>query len=44
VVETSLCGEAVMVEPWESLGKDVMAGTHRVQEGAFSGVRGSHWR
>jgi hypothetical protein len=27
-------GEAVMVEPWDGVGKATMAGTHKAQEGA----------
>jgi hypothetical protein len=27
-------GEAVMVEPWDGVGKAAMAGTHKAQEGA----------
>jgi hypothetical protein len=26
-------GEAVMAEPWDSMGTAVMAGTHKAQEG-----------
>jgi hypothetical protein len=48
VVETSLgrttemFGEAVMAEPWEGVGKAVMAKTHKAQKGASGGVRCSH--
>jgi hypothetical protein len=27
-------GEATMAEPWDSVGKAAMAGTHKAQEGA----------
>jgi hypothetical protein len=37
-------GEAAMVEPWDGVGKDAMAGTHRAQEGASGWVRCSRWR
>jgi hypothetical protein len=30
-------GEAAMVEPWDSVGKAAMAGTHKAQEGASGG-------
>jgi hypothetical protein len=36
-------GEAVMAEQWDGVGKAAMAGTHKAQEGAFRGVRCSHW-
>jgi hypothetical protein len=36
--------EAVMAEPWDGVGKAVMAGTHMAQEGASGGVRCSHRR
>jgi hypothetical protein len=36
--------EAVMAEPWEGIGKAVMAGTHKAPEGASGGVRCSNWR
>jgi hypothetical protein len=36
--------EAVMAELWECMGKAMMAKTHKAQEGAFGGVRCSHWR
>jgi hypothetical protein len=35
-------GEAAMAELWEGMGKVVMAGTHKAQEGASGGVRCSH--
>jgi hypothetical protein len=35
-------GEAAMAELWEGVGKAVMAGTHKAQEGASGGVRCSH--
>jgi hypothetical protein len=31
-------GEAVMVEPWDGVGKAAMAGTHKAQEGASGSV------
>jgi hypothetical protein len=31
-------GEAAMTEPWEGVGKIVMAETHKTQEGASDGV------
>jgi hypothetical protein len=34
--------EAVMVEPWDGVGKAAMAGTHKAQEGASRWVRCSH--
>jgi hypothetical protein len=37
-------GEAVMVEPWDGVGKAAMAGTHKAQEGASGWVRCSRWR
>jgi hypothetical protein len=37
-------GEAVMVEPWDGVGKAAMAGTHNAQEGASGWVRCSRWR
>jgi hypothetical protein len=36
--------EAMMVEPWDSVGTAVMAATHKAQEGASGWVRCSHWR
>jgi hypothetical protein len=35
-------GEAVIAEPWDGVGKAVMAGTHKAQEGASGWVRCSH--
>jgi hypothetical protein len=35
-------GEAAMAESWEGVGKVVMVGTHKAQEGASGGVRCSH--
>jgi hypothetical protein len=32
-------GEAAMVEPWDGVGKAVMVGTHKAQEGASGWVR-----
>jgi hypothetical protein len=32
-------GEAAMVEPWDGVGKAVMAETHKAQEGAFGCMR-----
>jgi hypothetical protein len=37
-------GEATMAEPWDGVGKTVMAGTHKAQEGASGWVRCSHRR
>jgi hypothetical protein len=37
-------GEAMMGEPWDSVGTAEMAGTHKAQEGASGWVRCSHWR
>jgi hypothetical protein len=37
-------GEAVMSEPWDGVGKAVMAGTHKAQEGASRWVRCSRWQ
>jgi hypothetical protein len=31
-------GEAAMAEPWDGVGKAVMAGTHKAQEGASGWV------
>jgi hypothetical protein len=39
-----MCGEAVIAEPWDGVGKAVMARTHKAQEGASGWVRCSHWR
>jgi hypothetical protein len=36
-------GEAMMAEPWDSVGITVMAGTHKGAEGASRWVRCSHW-
>jgi hypothetical protein len=36
-------GEAVMAELWDGVGKAVMAGTHKAQEGASGWVRCSRW-
>jgi hypothetical protein len=36
-------GEAAMAESWEGMGKAVMVGTHKAQEGSSGGVRWSHW-
>jgi hypothetical protein len=33
-----MCGEAVMAEPREGVGKAAMAETHKAQEGASGGV------
>jgi hypothetical protein len=35
--------EAAMAEPWDGVGKDAMAGTHKAQEGASGWVRCSRW-
>jgi hypothetical protein len=35
-------GEAAMVEPWDGVGKAMMAGTHKAQEGVSGWVRCSH--
>jgi hypothetical protein len=37
-------GEAAMAEPWDGVGKAVMAGTHKAQEGASGLVRCSRWQ
>jgi hypothetical protein len=37
-------GETVMAEPWDGVGKAVMVGTHKAQEGASRWVRCSRWR
>jgi hypothetical protein len=37
-------GEAAMAEPWDGVGKAVMAGTHKAQEGASGWVRCSRRR
>jgi hypothetical protein len=37
-------GEAAMAEPWDGVGKAVIAETHKVQEGASGWVRYSRWR
>jgi hypothetical protein len=37
-------GEPAMTEPWDGVGKAVMAGTHKAQEGDSGCVRCSHWR
>jgi hypothetical protein len=34
--------EAAMAESWDGVGKAVMAGTHKAQEGASGWVRCSH--
>jgi hypothetical protein len=34
---TGLFSEAAMVEPWDSVGKATMAGTHKAQEGLLGG-------
>jgi hypothetical protein len=39
---TGMFGEAVMAEPWDSVGTATMARTHKAQEGASGGVRCSH--
>jgi hypothetical protein len=31
-------GEAAMAEPWDGVGTDAMAGSHKVQEGASGWV------
>jgi hypothetical protein len=36
--------EAAMVEPWDGVGKVVMDGTHKAQEGASRWVRCSRWQ
>jgi hypothetical protein len=36
--------EAAMAEQWDGVGKIVMAGTHKAQEGASGWVRCSRWR
>jgi hypothetical protein len=41
---TGMFNEATMAEPCDSVGKVAMAGTHKAQEGASSGLRCSHWR
>jgi hypothetical protein len=33
-----MCGEAAMAEPWEGVGKAVMAETHNAQEAASGEV------
>jgi hypothetical protein len=33
-----MCGEAMMAEPWEGVGKAMMAETHKAQERAFGRV------
>jgi hypothetical protein len=40
---TGMFGEAVMFDPWDSVGTAAMAGTHKAQVGAFGWVRCSHW-
>jgi hypothetical protein len=35
-------GEAAMAEPWDGVGKVLMAGTRKAQEGASRWVRCSH--
>jgi hypothetical protein len=35
----AMFGEAAMVEPWDGVGKVVMAKTHKAQEGASGWVR-----
>jgi hypothetical protein len=37
-------GEAALAELWDGVGKAVMAGIHKAQEGASGGVRFSHWQ
>jgi hypothetical protein len=37
-------GEATMAEPYDGVGKPVMAATHKAQEGASRWVRYSHQR
>jgi hypothetical protein len=37
-------GEAAMAEQWDGVGKAVMAGTHKAQEGASRWVRCSRWQ
>jgi hypothetical protein len=37
-------GEAAMAEPWVGVGKAMMAGTHKAQEGASRWVRCPHWQ
>jgi hypothetical protein len=37
-------GEAGMAKPWDGVDIAVMAGTHKLQEGASGWVRCSHWR
>jgi hypothetical protein len=34
---TGMVGEAAMAEPWDGVGKAVMAGTHKAQEGLLGG-------
>jgi hypothetical protein len=41
---TGMFGETVMVEPWDGVGKAVMARTHKAQEGASGWVRCSRWQ
>jgi hypothetical protein len=36
--------EAMMVGPWDGVGKAAMAGTHKAQEGASGWVRCSRWQ
>jgi hypothetical protein len=36
-------GEAAMVEPWDGVGRTMIAGTRKAQEGASGRVRCSHW-
>jgi hypothetical protein len=37
-------GDVTMAELWDGVGKSVMAGTYKAQEGASGGVRCSHLR
>jgi hypothetical protein len=41
---TGMFSEATMAEPWDGVGKAVMAETHKAQEGASGWVQCSHWR
>jgi hypothetical protein len=39
---TRMLGEAMMAEPWDSVGTAMTAGTHKAQEGASEWVRCSY--